>query len=297
MDQSRRSVGPIPSYARPTEAAKNRQGLQTPKKAEQKPTAPRTPKRSPWLLNPASGRKSAHRYSLTTHSSRSKARWPGHFRFFDLPAELRDLIYEHAGIGTAPTKAHVVDVSRIQSKNANHRLPPILRANRQIRDEAGALYFNSGSFKFINYNLKLDQLIAYLKIIGQSNRERLANNSKVSIGFSVSWTTLSLQEQGRIREGHGNHYTFRNLSLSDAAYLVDLGPLYERLAERFPGLRRWSLFSQIRGLGHRYQNEGMYASSPWSYSTPIPMSFVDDLRPALKRLLGAFGERLDLDAD
>lgn len=166
-----------PSYLQPTVASRSK------KDTLDQPRKPSKPAR-----RSSHGRRDSRSnfacYRLSTKASRAKACWPGPFRFFDLPPELRDLIYEFAGLVAA--RKIDLDQHELPSTFFKH-LPPILHASKQLRYEAGAHFFSASSFDFLLDRGHLSLFFSFLNEIGRLNCERLLSNPNVTIHFEHSF--------------------------------------------------------------------------------------------------------------
>lgn len=108
---------------------------------------------------------------------RSHAQKPWHFRFLDLPAEVRTIFYEHMFIKKQNRRDFdgVVHVSGYYFRNPpplgdvymwTH---PLLRTNRQIREEGLDVFYKQNTFIFgLEWNMHL-----FLRDIGEFGRERI----------------------------------------------------------------------------------------------------------------------------
>ena len=99
------------------------------------------------------------------------------FRFFDLPAELRNQIYDYAGFEDARRELDFVSLRSPGEQDG----PALLRANKQLAQEAGAHYFAHGHFDIATSMRDPKPLLDWLKAIGPVNRHRLASNANVTI--------------------------------------------------------------------------------------------------------------------
>ena len=171
---SRQQIPPnlqLPTYARPTRASQQRE-----ESNRSPPNSPITRKR-PHPSSPVK-REVLRRHSLSTISSRTKARWPGAFRFLDLPAELRNRVYEYTGIERGCRR---LDLRCLITAASLTHLPSALLCNKQMCDEAGSFYFPTGRFDITIDWDRFDNFLNWLKALGASNLKRLTSNPQVTI--------------------------------------------------------------------------------------------------------------------
>ena len=164
---------PIPSYARPTAASDGRKALRIRSKPtarpvqseglkQQSPPAPSTPRRR-------------HNARQPTPSS------PPRTGFFDLPAELRNTIYEL--IYTARLHRRLDFHSGRCKTHPTHIIPAFLRADKRLFQEAASYYFSDGRFEILLAQGSTAAFFRWFAAIGPINQARLARNTNVTIRF------------------------------------------------------------------------------------------------------------------
>ncbi|WPH02879.1 Hypothetical protein R9X50_00574700 [Acrodontium crateriforme] len=99
------------------------------------------------------------------------------FRFFDLPAELRNQIYDYSGFEDARRELDFVS----SSSPSGQDVPGLLRTNKQLAQEAGAHYYSMGHFDIATTMRDPKPFHDWLDAIGPINRHRLASNANVTI--------------------------------------------------------------------------------------------------------------------
>lgn len=114
-------------------------------------------------------------YQLSTVAWRQKARWPGRFRLLDLPAELRNRIYE---LALLQQPYRVLDFT---DRNNLVKLPPLLYANDQLFAEAGDLYLSRMRFEIICYHSHSKGFRLWLKRLGSALKQALVVNPNVAV--------------------------------------------------------------------------------------------------------------------
>lgn len=112
---------------------------------------------------------------------------PTHFRFMDLPAEIRNRVYSHALPGTSNTYSRRV---------ADFRFPAITRVSRQTRQEALPLLFADTNFIFS---------------VGTNCVSRLANNPRREKRRAGTLSFTSTMQ--RCIKDAGDSAVFRNVTL------------------------------------------------------------------------------------
>ena len=259
-----------PSYARPTAASEGHRTTHEQEDEKPTPSTPTSPLR----------REVFRCYSLSTVSSRSKARWLGPFRFLSLPPEIRNRIYEYSGIECA---ARDIDLHQPKLNSTLQCLPRLLQTNLQIRDEAGSYYFSSGAFDIMIDRYRMHAFMAWLKSIGPFNRESLANNKGVTVRLTLDAQKFYCGERTL-------PYSSRvsgNISFSDAAYVTGLGPKLDSLRERYKGLDKWKFKSQhIRDTNHRRWWDGRDF-----YEVHFSVAFFAKVRTVIKGILALLDGR------
>lgn len=282
-----------PSYARPTAASKNHKAATdeaTPRQKAQPPPSPPRPK-------------AFHHYSLSTAASRSKARWLGSFRFLDLPPELRNLVYEHAGIERASRR---VDLHHQKVDQVLHSLPELLQANKQILDEAGSYYFSSGRFEILVNRSHVCLLVDWLKLIGLSNREYLANNKNVVVMLAHDRDAFPGETLVHANDGSDASA----IGCQDAAYIAGLGVEYERIAgetlqeaKTYTALQNWKFklmsVSRKERSPHHQSHPLWNAWNMWCLSNArMSLCFLVRLRKVVKGVFALlYGKEVDFKDD
>ena len=162
------STGYLPSYARPTAASESRRASNIREVGSLKPSSKYTERKTRSSLdNNSLDLHLLRHYGHTLSPSvwRSKARWLGPFRFFDLPGELRNRVYEYAAADQASRYMSLYHSDRPV------RLPPLLAASRQLCIEAGSYYFRDAYCRLVIYGFRVRTLLHWLNVIGPPNRE------------------------------------------------------------------------------------------------------------------------------
>ena len=131
--------------------------------------------------------------------------------FFDLPGELRNQIYELAGIAGhifelhplpgsdfcngRPEAAGIAQDALTRYRNKIRPLLPLMRVNKQVNDEVSAIFYGQNIFRFSG-NLGWFFLEGFMHSIGEANTARLRN-----ITVHAHW-------KGKDREltSSGRHY-------------------------------------------------------------------------------------------
>ena len=283
----------LPSYARPTAASKIRSTSD--EQISLSSQTPRSPRKTR-LSSPFStslGGEVFRYYSLSTIASRSKARCLGPFRLFDLPPELRNKIYELAGVERA---SRHFDLRHPNMSSPLQPLPQLLQANKQFLYEAGSYYFPTGSFEILIDQSRISLFINWLKVLGPSNRERLASNSSVTVRVvhkrcdceldPIRTYTFTKKKQGYLR-------------FEDVVRLVFLEHDYQRIAETYPALRKWRFTSECdkdtRVWHDRDDNGQIDWSTAFRSEAEIPTRVFAGLRPLLKGLYAVLeGREVDM---
>lgn len=162
----------LPSYATATQASKQREVT----KHSLDQTANTTKQSKP--ASPIK-REVFRSFSLSTQSSRNKARECRPFRLFDLPPEIRDRIYCFASSRWTNTKIDLDQSAFRTVGGASHFQPALLRTSRRLRDEAGVYFYSTGEFDILLFRADTQNLLNWLKSLDKLNRERLLSNRKV----------------------------------------------------------------------------------------------------------------------
>ena len=204
----------------------------------------------------------------------------GSFRFFDLPGELRNRVYEYAAADQASRYMSLYHSDRPV------RLPPLLLASRQLCIEAGSYYFSDAYCRMVIYGFRVRTLLHWLNVIGRANREGVANNENVRLGFSFSPNRFTQEERTALT----TTTWLRAISLVDAAHAVGLGSIFDSVAAKHPALYTWRLQSRQRYRSSSFVSDFRERDFAFEYAeaekrtTPIPRSFFCWLQPVLKQL-------------
>ena len=280
--QSTSSAGYLPYYARPTAASESRRSSNNYEVCPLKAANKQVERKSK-----ASDLKFLRDYGHTLSPSvwRSKARWLGPFRFFGLPGELRNRVYEYAAADQASQYMSLYHSDRPV------RLPPLLAASKQLCIEAGCYYFNNDYCRMVIYGFRISTLQHWLNTIGRANREHMANYQNVRLSFAFSPRDFTQEEHAVLSTATW----VRVISLSDAAHAVGLGSNFDNLADKHPALKTWQLQSRQRYSSNSFVSDFRERNFAREYAealestTAIPESFIEWLRPVLRRLLELLG--------
>lgn len=164
------------SYARPTLASEARRAL-----SKLHISSTNAPPSHPAKQSPPTPKTPVQRNGKISFLSRHIRPKPPNRRytgFFDLPAELRNAIYELTCLFTSPRNLNF-------HRGPHHKrprsttTPALLRADIRLLVEAGSYYFSSNVFDIIISRGDSASLSAWLRFIGRSNRVCLAKNAGV----------------------------------------------------------------------------------------------------------------------
>lgn len=165
------------SYARPTMASEARRApskLHISKtKAPQSHSAKESPPKSRPPLQGHGNR------GLLSECIRPKPPTRKYAGFFDLPAELRNTIYELTCLFTGPRNLNFHCGAHY--KRPRNATPALLRADIRLLIEAGSYYFSSNTFDIITGRGDIGPLSTWLRFIGRRNRVHLAQNANVTL--------------------------------------------------------------------------------------------------------------------
>lgn len=256
-----------PSYAQGTLASLSRSAMCLDTGVHTESAAQRS---APRLSNAATGNSPLRRYRLSTISSRSNAKRPGPFRFFDLPPELRNLVYEFCELETASRRLDFADW-RIDWRT---RGPALLQASKQLLYEAGSLYFSTGTFDILVHKLGLDIFADWARSLGPSVRQQLLEIRNVTIRLVLDYSC---------NEDHTDVYP-RVRGANDKGCRSRLGWTVMRLAHAIPRQRALSPSKRSAFAQWKFTLECPSAISLWQPSAPIFLN--PRLRPRLTPLCG-----------
>lgn len=97
--------------------------------------------------------------------------------FFDLPAEVRNVIYDHAAAEDIWVKFGAIPIPQARGSTtiiANTGQPTIFRASRQARDEGlGIFYCKTLKFQFIGMDGTVEPVLRYLQSIDRYCRNSI----------------------------------------------------------------------------------------------------------------------------
>lgn len=128
-------------------------------------------------------------FRLSTEASRSRSRCQTPFRFLDLPADIRNMIYEYIPV---LTERHTTSYASHKSATANPGpfapysrlftipLPSLLLVkSKQIREEFGSYVFTRTGLAFDSLNK--NGVADLFRFIGFINCKRLFDNARVTV--------------------------------------------------------------------------------------------------------------------
>ncbi|KAF7190971.1 hypothetical protein HII31_07663 [Pseudocercospora fuligena] len=205
-----------PSYARPTisyEAKSNRLWAASNHIGGREITFTRIGNGIAVYEKPKQSQRSFKTAWQSTISSRRKALWPGPFRFLDLPADIRNIIYGYIELeerfndikmisdpGLRPwTSPGPVLVINLNLRNWQYRMPAILRVeNVQIRSEFASFYFTKRLIRiWVGIRHEPQQMQKFLNFIGQANRRLLDENKDyVHVAFQRAFDLVQRRNWG-----------------------------------------------------------------------------------------------------
>ncbi|KAK4500366.1 hypothetical protein PRZ48_008555 [Zasmidium cellare] len=191
-----------PSYASPTIASRSKSRLAD---GSESPSRPNT---SPRQHQPSRDFKT---YSLSTKASRRRSLWQGPFRFLDLPADIRNIIYDFVAEDCIrksskgrPTRyasqKAMVTPNRTPSPHwplpysYSQKLPPLfLVKSKQIREEFGSYIFTQQHITFVSWTF--EGVNDLFRLIGLVNCKRLMDNENAYLQI---WHSLPISKECRI---------------------------------------------------------------------------------------------------
>lgn len=120
-----------------------------------------------------------------------------HFRFLDLPAEIRNMVYRYAGTYSVNPDAIRVAlpdllVDTVEKARPNLRQPPITRVNRQIRHECLHIFYEMFNFMF-NLNVRSEEVAGEQRVIlhpASENQASLQSFYEMIQAFAPSPTNM-----------------------------------------------------------------------------------------------------------
>ncbi|KAF2817033.1 uncharacterized protein BDZ99DRAFT_7677 [Mytilinidion resinicola] len=154
---------------------------------------------------------------------RTRRRQKNTFPFFELPPELRNMVYGlllgNSRFSSYTTRLGTNELTRITSTGnlgiflprlRFHRSPPLIRVSRQMRLEYGSLFFNITEFDLTSSyraSTNLEMVCKFLEGIGEIVR---ANIKKIKIDWWMdAWMTthsIKLKHELQIYDGFIQHF-------------------------------------------------------------------------------------------
>jgi hypothetical protein len=191
---------------------------------------------------------SMHEESLVAAAPASSlARNPSHLCFWDLPAELRNKIYE---LLATDIKGYprCIDLQDPALKHAYTALPPLLQVSKQTCVEAGTYYFGvDNTCKRRPFDIFLDPKRVelfnhWLQIIGPANRRRLFDDHNVRIRLvQVSETVHRIRNKPRPLKRH--YVPPQNVFVARPAPVAGLEASFQACTKLHPAIREWRFAS------------------------------------------------------
>jgi hypothetical protein len=184
---------------------------------------------------------------LATPSASSLARKRSHLCFRDLPAELRNKIYDllEADIKGYP---RCIDLQDPSLKRPHTALPPLLQVSKQTCVEAGTYYFGvDNTCKHRPFDIfldpkRLERFNQWLQLIGPANRMRLFDDHNVRIRLvQVSETVHSIRNAPRPLKRH--YVAPQNVFVARPAPVAGLEASFEACTKLHPAIREWRFAS------------------------------------------------------
>ncbi|KXT13120.1 hypothetical protein AC579_5641 [Pseudocercospora musae] len=149
----------------------------------------------------------------STISSRRKALWPAPFRFFGLPADIRNIIYGYMELEEGLNEIKMISdpglrpwnspgpvlVINLDVRNWQYRMPAMLRVeNARLRSEFASFYFTKRLIRiWVGIRREPQQMRKFLNFIGAANRRLLDENKDyVHVAFQRAFDLVQRRDWG-----------------------------------------------------------------------------------------------------
>lgn len=211
--------GQMPSYASPTMSSTAKMVSVEPAKS---PSSPQK------CIKRTLPHRDFKTFRLSTEASRSRSRCQGPFRFLDLPADIRNMIYEYVPV---LAERHTTSYASHKSATANSGpyapysrlftkpLPALLLVkSKQIREEFGSYVFTQTGLRFTSLNR--NGLADLFRFIGFINCKRLIDNADVTVKI-FDMATLLVQRRGELQ-------FWKDLTWEDLSNFMNVNTLWKR---------------------------------------------------------------------
>lgn len=161
-------------------------------------------------------------------------------RFFDLPTELRQRIYEYVSAAWPDQKIDLIEHS--MNTIVEETLPALLRAGKRLSLDAGAYFFIDKKFDISMRDSDISTFAVWLARIGKVNRTRLLSSPNVKIRLK--------HEHSRCKSmcSRGSHPDANELTGSQFVKLINSFQLYR--CDDAPvafALAKWSFTCRCTG--------------------------------------------------
>ncbi|PIA97413.1 hypothetical protein CB0940_06122 [Cercospora beticola] len=160
--------------------------------------------------------------------------------FYDLPPELRNYIYELAMVDKLQTNFIVAPLTPVHNQ---FQEPKLLQASKQVRTEAGAMFYRSNKF-FINidshgYSIKsyMGHALRWIRMICHFNGEQAFNDLHMCFAFDCDSTSGQVAELMGLKYMTGLRIGF----LSRLRQKQDVKALKDQGGGMFVSCNKWSM--------------------------------------------------------